>query len=429
MIAKPSHNLTVSDDEAAPEILLGKPKKLDFGILPKKSRTTRSTRSTENVYEVPDSGDELESAKKTKAQEDSIPATSSKRKVANNDGKSSPSRPTTRHRDGQESGVPLTGKEDKVAPRKRGRPPKAKVNEAVYPLAVKARVYGFTGKAGLGVAPDPPKLKGILSPQKKKVGRPPKKTVVFDEGDGIDSGMPDRAVTPRPVLFAVTKTGSQRTEELSIPLDTDNDKEVQDTKGEKEEEGEDEAEEDDEVCAICSKPESKRPNEIIFCEVCDRGFHQKCYNVPVIPEGDWICRTCSQEDVLPDVPHTTEKHASPTILTEVPEIPNFKRHFEKTRRTLLDRCSANRRIKLRGQNEAYDKAYQLVEQTVLAGEGNSMMVIGGRGCGKTIVGLILTRFVSLLISMPDDGRDHFQPPSRALRRFPRRSPQWFHSYR
>ncbi|TLD26975.1 hypothetical protein PspLS_04730 [Pyricularia sp. CBS 133598] len=38
---------------------------------------------------------------------------------------------------------------------------------------------------------------------------------------------------------------------------------------------------------------------------------------------------------------------------------------------------------LRGQEEAYDKALRLVEQTVVAGEGNSMLVIGARGCGKT----------------------------------------------
>ncbi|KAI6382403.1 hypothetical protein MCOR25_000699 [Pyricularia grisea] len=52
-------------------------------------------------------------------------------------------------------------------------------------------------------------------------------------------------------------------------------------------------------------------------------------------------------------------------------------------RLLLDRCTGKRQIKLRGQEEAYDKALRLVEQTVVAGEGNSMLVIGARGCGKT----------------------------------------------
>ena len=47
---------------------------------------------------------------------------------------------------------------------------------------------------------------------------------------------------------------------------------------------------DDEVCAICLKPDSEPPNEIIFCENCDMAVHQECYNIPVIPEGDWICR-------------------------------------------------------------------------------------------------------------------------------------------
>jgi len=40
-----------------------------------------------------------------------------------------------------------------------------------------------------------------------------------------------------------------------------------------------------------------------------------------------------------------------------------------------------------GQEETYEKAKQLVEQTVVAGEGNSMLLIGPRGCGKTTVSL------------------------------------------
>ncbi|KAL8869454.1 MAG: hypothetical protein Q9174_004262 [Haloplaca sp. 1 TL-2023] len=41
------------------------------------------------------------------------------------------------------------------------------------------------------------------------------------------------------------------------------------------------------------------------------------------------------------------------------------------------------RSMLVGMNEEYDKVHQLVMQTILAGEGNSMLVIGPRGSGKT----------------------------------------------
>ncbi|KAI4101503.1 MAG: hypothetical protein L6R37_004912 [Teloschistes peruensis] len=42
-----------------------------------------------------------------------------------------------------------------------------------------------------------------------------------------------------------------------------------------------------------------------------------------------------------------------------------------------------RRASLSNMEEEYHKVRQLVAQTVLAGEGNSMLVIGPRGCGKT----------------------------------------------
>ncbi|KAL8688025.1 MAG: hypothetical protein Q9218_005958 [Villophora microphyllina] len=42
-----------------------------------------------------------------------------------------------------------------------------------------------------------------------------------------------------------------------------------------------------------------------------------------------------------------------------------------------------RRTSLSNMEEEYYKVHQLVAQTVLAGEGNSMLVIGPRGCGKT----------------------------------------------
>ncbi|KAI0541570.1 origin recognition complex subunit 4 C-terminus-domain-containing protein [Xylaria digitata] len=373
-----SYEVPTSDGES--EGILGKPKKLDFGRPPK------SLSSAKSLYDVPDSGDELDPVKRTpKGNGGRNPTSPTKRRVVNGDEESASVRSTVRKQNVQGAKAPINTKTDVATPRRRGRPPKARAiepAETVFPLAVKARIYGPTGGSASDVAPKAPRLKGILSPQKRKAGRPVK-TVVFDEGDGIDSDILEGDVTPRPVLVSTAgKSRSSRVEDSSVPPDTSRNKDQEGDNGGLED-GDDEEEEDDdeEVCVICSKPDSEPPNEIIFCEVCDTGFHQKCYNVPVIPEGDWICRTCLQEDALPSRTDITEKKAITSA--DIPIIPNFEQHLQQMRRVLLDRCSGNRRIKLCGQSEAYDKAYQLVEQTVLAGEGNSMMVIGGRGCGKT----------------------------------------------
>jgi origin recognition complex subunit 4 len=143
-------------------------------------------------------------------------------------------------------------------------------------------------------------------------------------------------------------------------------------------------EDDDEVCAICSKPDSKRGNEIVFCDNCDMPVHQKCYGLAVIPEGDWLCRNCSQEDVTSAVGNAKVARVVARE-AERPDIPDFEYHLRMMQRILLDRCVGRRRIKLIGQDDTYEKAYQLAEQTVVAGEGNSMLIIGARGCGKTTV--------------------------------------------
>jgi origin recognition complex subunit 4 len=149
---------------------------------------------------------------------------------------------------------------------------------------------------------------------------------------------------------------------------------------------EEDEEEVDEVCAICSKPDSKRPNLIIFCETCDMAVHQQCYGVPVIPKGDWFCKNCAQDGVEM-VPLTQQKSHGTAVTAiveeKIPEIPDFEHHLKSLQRVLLDRCTGRRRIKPRGQSEPYGIVWQLVEQTVAAGEGNSMLIIGARGSGKT----------------------------------------------
>ncbi|KAJ9423952.1 origin recognition complex subunit 4, partial [Fusarium oxysporum] len=144
------------------------------------------------------------------------------------------------------------------------------------------------------------------------------------------------------------------------------------------------SEADELVCAICINPHSQPPNQIILCDMCDFAVHQECYGVPDIPEGDWLCKSCTQEDIL-KTPKKTAGVEVPAIkiAADVPDITNLEQHVRSLQRVLLDRCTGRRRLQLPGQLEAEEKVYQLVEQTVVAGEGNSMLVIGGRGCGKT----------------------------------------------
>ncbi|KAF1729714.1 Origin recognition complex subunit 4 [Beauveria bassiana] len=195
-------------------------------------------------------------------------------------------------------------------------------------------------------APDAPK--SILTPTKKR-GPRPSKNVTFD-GKGLFDHIPRTVSAKKP----------GRPKKLDEPID------------------------DEIICGICTKPHSNPPNEIILCDNCDFAVHQECYGIPEIPEGDWLCKSCTQEDVpktLEAQPGLTPAPVTPTV--EVPDIPNLDRHLGAMQRVLLDRCAGRRRIRMFGQDEASDKVRQLIEQTVLAGEGNSMLLIGPRGSGKT----------------------------------------------
>jgi origin recognition complex subunit 4 len=50
---------------------------------------------------------------------------------------------------------------------------------------------------------------------------------------------------------------------------------------------------------------------------------------------------------------------------------------------VLEKLSGKRQIPLQGLEAEYNKANHLIEQTVTVGEGNSMLLLGSRGCGKT----------------------------------------------
>ncbi|KAK4238855.1 origin recognition complex subunit 4 C-terminus-domain-containing protein [Achaetomium macrosporum] len=230
--------------------------------------------------------------------------------------------------------------------------------------------------------------KGILTPRKGRDGVDrQQKRVAFDNGTDEEA-----------VEELATQTPSRSTRKRNQAAET-----VHEAQIDHEPKGEEQASDDesagdevdyDAVCTICSKPDSTPENDIVFCDNCDMAVHQECYGLAEIPEGDWLCRSCSQDDASSaTLGATSEANASAVVAQEDqrPDIPNFEQHLRAAQRVLLDRCAGRRRIKLRGQDEAYEKAHRLVEQTVVAGEGNSMMVIGARGCGKTtLVETIIT---------------------------------------
>ncbi|GKT48681.1 origin recognition complex subunit 4 [Colletotrichum spaethianum] len=234
-------------------------------------------------------------------------------------------------------------------------------------------------------------LKGILTPSKRDGTPRRSKSVAFDSVNAQETeevffeDLPIKSATksgrgrnPSQKLMeaetAVTKSAKPRKAPAKVVEEelTQEETEAQEEEQEGEEVEEPDAEEDEDVCLICSKPDSKPGNRILFCDGCDKAYHQKCYKVPKVPRGDWYCNECVQQ-----------KQLRATAADEAVKIPNFQQHLSNLKRVLLDRCTGRRRIKLIDQDEAMEKAHQLVEQTILSGEGNSMLIIGARGCGKT----------------------------------------------
>jgi origin recognition complex subunit 4 len=209
------------------------------------------------------------------------------------------------------------------------------------------RKRGRPRKSEAGLTP-----KGILTPSRGGVLKS-KKSVTFGRSDELDLGfrdLPDSTKLARAIQI-------QESDESDSSEDV--------------------------ACAICSGVESEEPNEIIFCDKCDLAVHQECYRVPVIPEGEWQCRDCNNE--VPPQLDVEEAETVEDVPSDLPEIEGFEQHLRSIQRVVLDKLTGQRRMKLRGHDDELQKVYQIVEQTVLAGEGNSMLVIGARGTGKTTV--------------------------------------------
>lgn len=78
-------------------------------------------------------------------------------------------------------------------------------------------------------------------------------------------------------------------------------------------------------------------------------------------------------------PTQKEKAAPPLIYGNLPA----GRELDLLKTIVLERITAKRQSPLVGLDAEYKSVHQIIEQTVTAGEGNSMLLIGARGCGKT----------------------------------------------
>ncbi|KAL8934790.1 MAG: hypothetical protein Q9216_005731 [Gyalolechia sp. 2 TL-2023] len=87
---------------------------------------------------------------------------------------------------------------------------------------------------------------------------------------------------------------------------------------------------------------------------------------------------CIEHHKDPEVPHTLQRSIGKLQrLLKTSSTESINLFKSDILQGLVSRCP------IVHMDEEYRKVHQLVTQTVLAGEGNSMLVVGPRGCGKT----------------------------------------------
>jgi origin recognition complex subunit 4 len=267
-------------------------------------------------------------------------------------------------------------------------------SEQVVPSSINIKAKRELDRLGIDMLDSPTSTqKGILTPSKKNRTVRPQKSVTFRKSDeDMNLGFRDLPISANgkrvgvkaPKALDSTQKYARQVKAYSpVEASEEEDDEdghirvtdEQDEEGEELEEPKDRSQMEETACSICSKLHSPRGNQILLCDGCDLAVHQKCYSVTVIPEGDWYCRNCmTQPDRIME-----------SRVNELPDIEGFEGHLRRVQRVVLDRLTGQSRIKISGYDDQLQKVHQVVEQTVLAGEGNSMLVIGGRGSGKTTV--------------------------------------------
>lgn len=113
-----------------------------------------------------------------------------------------------------------------------------------------------------------------------------------------------------------------------------------------------------------------------------------------------------QEDLIQDV----DAHEDIIQSNPLPEYAQtfknlceteFRHEISAGSKFVLEKLTRKRLTPLKGLDAEYQKVYQLVEQTVTAGEGNSMLLMGSRGSGKT------TMVESIISSLMKKHKDDF----------------------
>jgi origin recognition complex subunit 4 len=158
---------------------------------------------------------------------------------------------------------------------------------------------------------------------------------------------------------------------------------------------------EDVACAVCSGLDSKGKNPIILCdgEDCDYAAHIKCSQLFTVPRGEWFCEGCNAKNQgNPLFLQLNDGLAQTSLSNNLPDIEGFEGHLRHMQRALLDNLTGQKRTRLQGYEDEMKKVHQVVEQTVLAGEGNSMLVIGARGSGKTTVSYLGKEFCLILLT-------------------------------
>jgi origin recognition complex subunit 4 len=89
-----------------------------------------------------------------------------------------------------------------------------------------------------------------------------------------------------------------------------------------------------------------------------------------------------------------EAHETAEIIEQLPEYAEalqslcqmgFGNEVRFLANVVLEKLAGKRQVPIRGLELEYQKVHQLIEQTVSVGEGNSMLLLGSRGCGKTAI--------------------------------------------
>ncbi|KAL4992444.1 hypothetical protein BDW68DRAFT_149714 [Aspergillus falconensis] len=73
-------------------------------------------------------------------------------------------------------------------------------------------------------------------------------------------------------------------------------------------------------CCLCDRGHSPTTNTIVFCDRCNRGWHQHCHDPPIenevvaVREKEWLCRECKPVDIT--ILHPTVVRSNPSLTSK-----------------------------------------------------------------------------------------------------------------